>query len=63
MIEALADALTKCDEKQFATSVAEFDSMTRLDNWKTNMLLRVKKRLTLRATGGDPDEDEDDDVL
>jgi alpha-soluble NSF attachment protein len=26
--------------------VAEFDSLTRLDAWKTQLLLRVKKKLT-----------------
>lgn len=34
LLEACADALAQCDEKAFATAVAEFDSLTRLDAWK-----------------------------
>jgi len=63
LLEALADALDKCDEKGFATSVAEYDAMTRLDNWKTNMLLKVKRRINARITGAEADADEDEDVL
>lgn len=47
----------------FTTAVAEFDAMTRLDNWKTAMLIKVKARLRARATGAEPDEDEEDEVL
>ena len=29
------------DSQKFADSLAEFDSMTRLDAWKTSLLLKV----------------------
>jgi hypothetical protein len=63
LLETLAEALCKADEKQFATAVAEFDSMTRLDAWKTAMLLKVKRRVGARQSGEEAPEDEDDDVL
>lgn len=53
LLEACRDALAAADERAFATAVAEFDSLTRLDAWKTNMLLRVKRRLQARAAGED----------
>jgi hypothetical protein len=34
LLEACAEALAQADEKAFATAVAEFDSLTRLDAWK-----------------------------
>jgi alpha-soluble NSF attachment protein len=63
LLETLAEALSKADEKQFATAVAEFDAMTRLDGWKTAMLLKVKRRVGARQAGEEAPEDEDDDVL
>lgn len=41
----LADATAASDGQQFTDIVAEFDKMTRLDNWKTTLLLRIKKSL------------------
>lgn len=32
----------------FTTSVAEFDSLTRLDAWKTALLVRVKRKIGTR---------------
>ncbi|KAI8468366.1 MAG: TPR-like protein [Monoraphidium minutum] len=63
LLEAVADALAQCDEKAFATAVAEFDSMTRLDAWKTNMLLKVKRRIQARASGEEPGAESEDEVL
>lgn len=63
LLEACADALAKCDEKAFATAVAEFDSLTRLDAWKTNMLLKVKRRLQARASGEEQGAASEDEVL
>lgn len=31
------------DSQKFADSLAEFDSMTRLDAWKTSLLLKVRR--------------------
>lgn len=63
LLEACADALSRADEKAFATAVAEFDSLTRLDAWKTNMLLRVKRRLQARAAGEEQGAESEDEVL
>ena len=42
------------DADQFAQSLAEYDSMSRLDPWKTKLLLVAKQKI---VDGG---EDEDD---
>ena len=59
----LGAALAACDEKQFSTAIAEFDSLTRLDTWKTNMLLRVKRRLQARQAGEDAGAGSEDELL
>lgn len=41
----LSNATEASDAQQFTDIVAEFDKMTRLDNWKTTLLLRIKKGL------------------
>ncbi|PSC74185.1 Alpha-soluble NSF attachment 2 [Micractinium conductrix] len=47
-LAALADALDEGDIEAFTNAVAEFDSLTRLDAWKTALLVRVKRKLTSR---------------
>lgn len=44
-MQDLADACEEGDVDKFTNTVAEFDNMTRLDGWKTTLLLRVKKRI------------------
>ncbi|MCL7022233.1 hypothetical protein MKW94_002264 [Papaver nudicaule] len=54
----LADLAASVDEEdvqRFTDVVKEFDSMTRLDAWKTTLLLRVKEKLKAK-------ENEDDDL-
>ncbi|RZC63183.1 hypothetical protein C5167_024933 [Papaver somniferum] len=54
----LADLAASVDEEdvqRFTDVVKEFDSMTRLDAWKTTLLLRVKEKL--KAKEMDDDED------
>jgi alpha-soluble NSF attachment protein len=76
LLEGCVSALRQCDDKAFAQAVAEFDSMTRLDAWKTALLLRVKRRIAARQQGeervgggaggggeGGGGGDEDDEVL
>ena len=36
------------DVDAFTTAVAEFDSLTRLDAWKTALLVRVKRKIGTR---------------
>ncbi|KAG9457016.1 hypothetical protein H6P81_001524 [Aristolochia fimbriata] len=51
----LSSAIDEEDVTKFTDAVKEFDSMTRLDAWKTTLLLRAKN--TLKAK-----EDEEDDL-
>ncbi len=44
-VTVLLDALDEGDEEAFSTAVYEFDQVTKLDNWKTAMLLKIKKGL------------------
>ncbi|KAH9081894.1 vesicular-fusion protein SEC17 [Lactarius deliciosus] len=44
-ISVLLDALDQGDEEAFSTAVVEFDQVTKLDNWKTAILLKIKKGL------------------
>lgn len=52
----LADSWELGDVDAFTTAVAEYDSLTRLDGWKTTMLLRIKRKLTA------PEEGEEEDL-
>lgn len=63
LLESCREALAAADERAFATAVAEFDSLTRLDTWKTNMLLRVKRRLQARQAGEEAGGGSDDELL
>ncbi len=48
MLQELAESLESGDIEAFTTAVADFDSMTRLDPWKTALLVRIKRKLTSR---------------
>jgi alpha-soluble NSF attachment protein len=54
LLNALADAAELGDQDAFATALAEYDSMSRLDPWKTKLLLVAKQRIA------QAEEDEDD---
>lgn len=41
----MIDAIEKGEEEEFAEKVYQFDQMSRLDKWKTTMLLRVKETI------------------
>ncbi|KFM27426.1 Alpha-soluble NSF attachment protein 2 [Auxenochlorella protothecoides] len=56
LLTALADALEARDADAFTAAVQEFDSMTRLDAWKTAILVRVKRMIT--APYADMQEDD-----
>ena len=57
-MQGLADAFEQGDEQAFTDAIAEFDSIQRLEPWRTSLLLRVKKRLATHG-GGDDIEEED----
>jgi alpha-soluble NSF attachment protein len=46
---ALIDACENGELEAYTNAVVEYDQVTRLDNWKTNILLKIKK--------GIPEED------
>ena len=52
LLRSLAAAAAARDPDAFTTALADFDSMTRLDAWKTALLLRVKKRIAGGGGGG-----------
>ena len=45
VLEKCARAMEDGDGDAFSRAVAEFDSMSRLDAWKTTVLLKAKKRI------------------
>ncbi|XP_074585193.1 alpha-soluble NSF attachment protein-like [Curcuma longa] len=55
LLSNLAEALDEGDVVKFTDAVQEYDSMTRLDSWKTTLLLRVKNTIKLK-------EEEEDDL-
>jgi alpha-soluble NSF attachment protein len=52
----LSSAAEEGDADAFTGALAEYDSMSRLDPWKTKMLLRAKKQMTKAI------EEEEDDL-
>ncbi|KAK9804908.1 hypothetical protein WJX72_011368 [[Myrmecia] bisecta] len=54
LLRELAEAVEAADVQKFTDAIAEFDSMTRLDPWKTTILLRVKKGMAAKE---DAEED------
>lgn len=44
-LSALAEAVEAGDMEAFTGAVVEFDSVTKLDNWKTAILLKIKRQL------------------
>jgi alpha-soluble NSF attachment protein len=54
LLNELTDAAELGDQDAFATALAEYDSMSRLDPWKTKLLLVAKQKIA------QAEEDEDD---
>jgi alpha-soluble NSF attachment protein len=44
-VTALLDALEEGNEEAFTNVVFEYDQVTKLDNWKTAILLKIKSGL------------------
>ncbi|CAL9098296.1 unnamed protein product [Musa textilis] len=55
LLADLADSMDEGDVVKFTSALQEYDSMTRLDPWKTTLLLRVKNAIKAK-------EEEDDDL-
>lgn len=44
-VNILIDAVEAGDQEAYTAAVYEFDQVTKLDNWKTNILLKIKKSI------------------
>jgi alpha-soluble NSF attachment protein len=44
-VQFLINAVEAEDEQAFTAAVVEFDLVTKLDNWKTTILLKIKKSI------------------
>ena len=44
-INVLIDTVEAGDQESFTAAIYEFDSVTKLDNWKTNILLKIKRSI------------------
>ncbi|KAG0222022.1 soluble NSF attachment protein [Mortierella sp. GBAus27b] len=44
-LQNILSAVDNSDVNQFTSSVVEFDQLTKLDNWKTKILLEIKKSI------------------
>lgn len=44
-VNLLIDAVEAGDQEMFTGAVVEFDQVTKLDNWKTGMLLKIKRNI------------------
>ena len=51
----MINATEEGDPEAFTAAVAEFDSLTRLDSFKTAILLRAKRKLTEAPQGEEED--------
>lgn len=49
-INVLIEAVEAGDQESFTGAVVEFDQVTKLDNWKTSILLKIKR--TINEEGG-----------
>jgi len=51
-VEELIAAVEKYDVDAFTQAVVEYDSVSKLDNWKTKILLKIKQHLQSNTGGG-----------
>ena len=49
-VQALIEAVEAGDSEAFTGAVVEFDNVTKLDNWKTNILLKIKRSIQEEMT-------------
>ena len=45
-VNILIDAIESGDQEMFTAAVFEFDQVIKLDNWKTNILLKIKRGIS-----------------
>ncbi|PNH05536.1 Alpha-soluble NSF attachment protein 2 [Tetrabaena socialis] len=70
LLDGLVEARRELDEAKFATLLAEFDSVTRLDAWKVKILREAKRKIEeeqlgvgAAGEGGGGSEDDEEDLL
>lgn len=51
LLADVVKAVSDGDEPQFTSTVFEFDSISKLDEWKTTILLRIKNQIKAADTG------------
>jgi len=44
-LRVIIEAVEAGDQQEFTAHVVEFDQVTKLDNWKTSILLKIKKSI------------------
>jgi alpha-soluble NSF attachment protein len=54
MLHRCIEALNRSDIEGFTTAVREYDCISRLDDWKTRLLLRVKNQIRADVLEGGP---------
>ena len=57
LIDALITTIEAGDDQGFTDAVAQFDSLSRLDPWKTNLLLKIKRRIAAGTAAGFDEDD------
>lgn len=57
LIDKLVQAFDKGSADAFAEAITDYDRITRIDEWLTTILLRIKKSIPTENSG---DEDADD---
>lgn len=45
LLNALVEAVEGADVQAFATACRDYDQIMKLDNWKTGILLKIKKTI------------------
>jgi len=45
LLDALITAFEELDVEAFTSAIVDYDSISKLDSWKTTMLLRIKKQI------------------
>ncbi|EFJ48439.1 hypothetical protein VOLCADRAFT_81196 [Volvox carteri f. nagariensis] len=66
LLDGLVEARRELDESKFATLLAEYDALTRLDPWKVKILRQAKKKIEemqLGVGGGDGGEEEEEEEV
>eukprot|EP01105_Mastigella_eilhardi_P005846 TRINITY_DN17548_c0_g1_i1.p1 TRINITY_DN17548_c0_g1~~TRINITY_DN17548_c0_g1_i1.p1 ORF type:complete len:356 (-),score=105.39 TRINITY_DN17548_c0_g1_i1:61-999(-) len=59
----IADAFESYDLDAFTNAVVEFDAITKLDPWKTTVLMRIKTRMREESGAVEVEQKDDEDVI